>query len=249
MDHPKLTPSQSAVLFVLMAQAREVRNPELSTLAPALTKQSRELLNRMDLIESRKQSRTYIHALTDRGWAWCAEELGSEPPERSLPPIRALYAVLAGIGRHLDAADLRLYEVFGVPAPQADTPNDAASNGAASNKAASNKAASNKAVSNDAASHRTATPPPPISDVPTRIRAAYRGLAPRPGGWVGVHALRAAVTEIPRTEVDAALVALQRLPGISLIPQEDQMLLTSEDRADAVLVGSQPCHLFAIEDQ
>ena len=33
----------------------------------------------------------------------------------------------------------------------------------------------------------------------------------------------------------AALVALHRTPGVSVIPQEDQKVLTAEDRAAAVL--------------
>lgn len=45
MDHPQLTPS--GVLFVLMAQAREVRNLTWRH-SPELKKSSRDKLNRLD---------------------------------------------------------------------------------------------------------------------------------------------------------------------------------------------------------
>ena len=49
-------------------------------------------------------------------------------------------------------------------------------------------------------------------------------------------------------EVDAALAVLHRTPGVSVIPQEDQKLLTPEDRDAAVIIGDRPKHLIAIED-
>ncbi|MGB3355635.1 MAG: J domain-containing protein [Mycobacterium sp.] len=79
-----------------------------------------------------------------------------------------------------------------------------------------------------------------------RIRDAYRRLAPRPGGWVSLTRLRAEL-EVPRADVDAALTALHRAPGVSVIPQEDQKVLTAEDRAAAVVIGDRPKHLIAIE--
>ncbi|MDZ4267505.1 MAG: hypothetical protein U1D00_17750 [Mycobacterium sp.] len=79
-----------------------------------------------------------------------------------------------------------------------------------------------------------------------RIRDVYRRLAPRPGGWVSLTLLRAEL-EVPRADVDAALAALHRAPGVSVIPQEDQKVLTAEDRAAAVVIGDRPKHLIAIE--
>ncbi|AZG48382.1 MarR family transcriptional regulator [Gordonia insulae] len=220
MDHPQLTPSESAVLFVLMAEAREVRNPDLAALAPDLKKPSRDKLNRLGLIESRKGSRNaFSHSLTDRGWAWCARELSAAPPPKSLPPIRALYAVMAGVGRYLAASDLRLHEVFGV-----------AGGGSA------------------AEAEPSAEPSADAVPLDQRIRATYHAVTSGPGRWVGVLALRQALAGIDRSELDAVLVALQREPGVSLIPQEDQMLLTDDERQASVRVGTQDCHLFAIED-
>lgn len=79
-----------------------------------------------------------------------------------------------------------------------------------------------------------------------RLRAAYARLAPRPGGWVRLTEIRAAVADT-RADVDAALTVLYRTPGVSVIPEEDQKKLTPEDRAAAVIIGDRPKHLIAIE--
>lgn len=219
MDHPELTPTQSAVLFVLMAESTEVSTPRLRELGPNLDKPARQRLIDHGLIESRKGDRNaFYHSLTDRGWAWCADELRSGPPAHSLPPIRALYAVLNAIGRHLDAEDLRLYEIFGRPRP----------------------------VIEDAPT--TPQTDPASGAVPSRIVAAYASLAARRGALVDVGALRSALHDVSRTEFDAAILALQDRPGISLIPQDDRARLREADRTAAIVVGTQPCHLFAIEE-
>jgi hypothetical protein len=82
--------------------------------------------------------------------------------------------------------------------------------------------------------------------VEDKIRAAYRELAGRPGAWVPLARLRAAL-DLPRDDVDAALTALHRTPGVSVIPEENQKTLTAEDRAAAVVIGDRPKHLIAIE--
>ncbi|MEC9325854.1 MAG: hypothetical protein VYB90_18645 [Actinomycetota bacterium] len=79
-----------------------------------------------------------------------------------------------------------------------------------------------------------------------RVRVAYARLAPRPGGWVRLAELRAALDDV-RGDVDTALTALSRAPGVSVIPEEDQKKLTPDDRAAAVLIGDRPKHLIAIE--
>ncbi|MEE4021585.1 MarR family transcriptional regulator [Gordonia sp. PKS22-38] len=217
-----LTPSQSAVLFVLMSQARDVPNPELRALAPELTKKSRETLNDLGLIDSAKGPRnSFVHTLTDRGWAWCARELTEAPPKGAQPPIRALYAVMAGVGRYLTAEDLRLHEVFRAEVFRAEV-----------FRAGATPLTEQKAAS-------------PLEE---RIRGAYAELAARPGAWVTLSALRAGLDDVDAATLDSALVNLQRAPGVSLIPQEDRALLTDADRAAAVIVGTQACHLFAIEE-
>lgn len=85
---------------------------------------------------------------------------------------------------------------------------------------------------------------PPLDD---RIRRAYTDLAPRPGGWVSLTKLRAALDGAARDDVDTALRTLYRAAGVSLIPEENQKVLTAADRDAAVDIGGQPKHLIAIE--
>jgi len=79
-----------------------------------------------------------------------------------------------------------------------------------------------------------------------RIRRAYADLAPRPGGWVSLTRLRTELADTPRAEVDAALHTLFRAPGVSLIPEENQKVLTAADRNAAVVIGDESKHLIAI---
>ena len=79
-----------------------------------------------------------------------------------------------------------------------------------------------------------------------RVRVAYARLTPRPGGWVRLAELRAVLGDA-RGDVDTALTALSRAPGVSVIPEEDQKKLTPDDRAAAVMIGDRPKHLIAIE--
>ncbi|NMO00118.1 MarR family transcriptional regulator [Gordonia sp. TBRC 11910] len=81
-----------------------------------------------------------------------------------------------------------------------------------------------------------------------RIVDAYRALARRPGAWVTIADLRQALPDVERSELDTELVVFQREPGVSLIQQENRALLTDADRAAAVQVGAQACHLLAIEE-
>jgi hypothetical protein len=85
------------------------------------------------------------------------------------------------------------------------------------------------------------------SDVETRVRDAYVRLAAHAGGWVDLVRLREELSDVSRPELDAALTRMYRLPGISLIPEENQKTLTDQDRAAAVAIGDQDKHLIAIE--
>jgi hypothetical protein len=83
--------------------------------------------------------------------------------------------------------------------------------------------------------------------VETQVRDAYVRLAAHAGGWVDLVRLREELSDVSRPELDAALTRMYRLPGISLIPEENQKTLTDQDRAAAVAIGDQDKHLIAIE--
>ena len=113
MPEPKLGIKQRAVMLVLMAEARPIRNPDLKTLAGFdLDRQEREYLNERNLVYSWKEGRAYVHELTERGWQWCGNELPGPRPDRAGSAGGALYALLAGLGRFLGSSGLPLTEIF-----------------------------------------------------------------------------------------------------------------------------------------
>lgn len=80
-----------------------------------------------------------------------------------------------------------------------------------------------------------------------RIRGAYATLVDRPGGWVGLRRLRDALPDVSRSDLDQELTRLYRVPGVSLIPEENQKTLTDGDRAAALRIGGKDNHVMAIE--
>jgi hypothetical protein len=79
-----------------------------------------------------------------------------------------------------------------------------------------------------------------------RLLASYDELASRPGAWVGLARLREALPDLPRQEFDEALLQLDLLPHVSLIPEANQKALTAADRAAAIHVGGEDKHLLQI---
>jgi hypothetical protein len=209
----ELTGTQQAVLLVLMAEARPVRNPELAELGPKLDKPSRERLVDKGLVEITAQRPAMTLELTDRGWATCAAIIGADAPERPSGQGKALYTVLRALRRHFDREGLKPAEVF---YPLDD--------------------------------NALAGEPDVLGDrVEELVRAAYVRLAARAGGWVDLVRLRDELPDVSRHDLDAALTRMYRIPGVSLVPEENQKTLTAEDHAGAVSIGDQAKHLIAIE--
>jgi hypothetical protein len=108
----QLTVPERAALLALMAEARELTNTELYDVAGfTLNGQARRRLNERKLVTSRKVGRTFAHELTDDGWARCKAELAGERPSRAGSLGGALYALLAGLQRHVDRGG-QLSDVF-----------------------------------------------------------------------------------------------------------------------------------------
>jgi hypothetical protein len=104
---------QRAALLALMAEARELTNPELQQICGfTLTGKDRTTLNDHHLVSTRKVGRAYAHELTDKGWNRCADELTGSAPPRAGSAAGALYAVLAGLHRYLERTELKLADVF-----------------------------------------------------------------------------------------------------------------------------------------
>ncbi|GAA4707530.1 hypothetical protein APR04_003815 [Promicromonospora umidemergens] len=78
------------------------------------------------------------------------------------------------------------------------------------------------------------------------IRATYESLACEPGAWVGLARLRAALADVPRANLDAALLEMAREPAVMIIPEFNQKTLTPADRAAALRMGGENVHLLAV---
>ncbi|HWO68884.1 MAG TPA: hypothetical protein VNO31_53530 [Umezawaea sp.] len=79
------------------------------------------------------------------------------------------------------------------------------------------------------------------------ILAAYDELVSRPGAWVSLTRLRAALPHLTRDEVDQALLRLDLEPWAYLIPEANQKTLSEADREAAIHVGGEDKHLLSIE--
>ncbi|GIG01153.1 hypothetical protein [Catellatospora citrea] len=97
MTNDAMTPSESAILIVLMAEACEVTNTDLKErYGLDVRKDSRDKLNRLRLVASRQTGRTYAHQLDDKGWARVQDDLNFDNPK-----ARALGAALSALHAHL----------------------------------------------------------------------------------------------------------------------------------------------------
>lgn len=104
---------ERSVMLVLMALNREVSNKELKDeFKIDLKAPARKKLNSDGLVDSRKEGRSFVHQLTDKGWGWAKAELSQPAPPRSGSIGAALYAVLNALGLGLDRQGLTLADLF-----------------------------------------------------------------------------------------------------------------------------------------
>jgi hypothetical protein len=109
----ELSAKERAAMFALLAEARQLSNPELQErVGFRLDGKERRRLNDRKFVESEKVGRAYAHELSDAGWRWCADELSRGPKEHGTGLERALYAVLGGFTRHMRDEGQRLADVF-----------------------------------------------------------------------------------------------------------------------------------------
>ncbi len=113
MADDNLKPSEVTLLLLLMAEAREIGNPELKErYGTTLTGKSREKLVDLKLIESRKGLRgAYFYQLSEQGWARCNEgvDVGAVRPRMA---GHAFNAVMGGLRRFLNLKGLKMAHVY-----------------------------------------------------------------------------------------------------------------------------------------
>jgi hypothetical protein len=216
----RLKHKETAAMFTLMVLGREVPNKELEEVVGfTLTGSERTSLNELGYVESDRTGprRSFVHLLTDSGWAWCEQELaaGGPPPQRGQSPLgSALYVLLGGLNGYLQRENKRLFHVFGpaTGAPDAEPAGEEISNA-------------------------------PLEE---RIRVAYRELVREPRGWVGLVDLRPKLGA-PAAEVDAVLKKLSSAGKVHLVPEDNRKALTAADHEAAIRIGGEDNHLLSIE--
>jgi hypothetical protein len=220
MSPNELSGVEQAVLLVLMAEGRPVPNPELEKLGPALKKSYRDRLKNRKLIDVTPGVPMKLE-LIDDGWDLCRQLIGTDPPPGVRGQNKAIYTLMKALRRYIDRENLELSEVFNT---------------------------------NDVNEPGDVKPAVPLldstsgGDLRSRVRSAYGRLADEPGRLVRLVQLRAELADVPRDDLDSVLVEFDRQRDVSLLPQEDQKLLTDEDRAAAVRIGVKDNHLIAIEN-
>lgn len=217
LEPDELTGTEQAVLLVLMTQAGRVPNPDLAKLGPALNRTDRERLHSHKLIDV-FPGRPMELQLTEAGWDVCHTLLVTEPPSSVKGQGKVLYAVLRVIDDYMKRKRLRLADLF----------DESADSG------------------NDGSDFRDPLNSVATEDVETLVRQSYSQIASKPGDWIGLGDLRKALPDVPRDELDATLLRLNRSPGFDLAPEENKKSLTDADRAAAIVVGLKQNHLIAI---
>lgn len=245
MTDKPLSFSATCALLILMAEDREISNPELKEkYGVTITGKERTALNESKLVDSHRKGRSFSHVLTDKGWRHASELFrdGITAPSTGFAAA-TVKALVGGLQRHLARSESSLAEIFG--------------------RAEDLVPAANAAPIAEAAAEPIAQPPitqptqPPVAqpsvtapveevpaseDVETLIRKAYAQLADQPNTWVSLTRLRPLLGDVPRDEVDAALRRMIALPDVRLVPWENQKTLTQADRDAAVVIGDQPKH-------
>jgi hypothetical protein len=112
-DKPKLSRPQRNLLYALMAEAREISNPELDERCGLrIVGEDRRVLKAQKLVTSQREGRSYRHGLTERGWAWCRAEFAADPGARPAPLDRVVYRMTAALDRYLSANQLTIDQLF-----------------------------------------------------------------------------------------------------------------------------------------
>lgn len=86
----------------------------------------------------------------------------------------------------------------------------------------------------------------PAQDIEGRVNDAYIALVSEVGEWVGLRLIRLALWDIDRADLDATLLDMVLRPGVMIDPEFNQKTLTPADRAAALHMGGEDCHLLAI---
>jgi hypothetical protein len=217
-----LSPTEIMALVVLMAESREIRNPDLKALSGVdLSGRARTNLLRLGLISERKVNKANAFSLTPAGWA-TGLELVADHERLGGTGGGALSVLIRAIHRSLQQHGLSPEKFF-------------------------EPAAEPSAAQEQEQEQAKAAEPEIAGDPETQVRAAYARLSPHTGAWVSLADVREALPALSRAEVDSGLRVLARTPGAQLIPVANLKALTQRDRDAAIKLGGEDNHVLSIE--
>lgn len=215
-----LTGLQTLILWALLAKAEG--GSFQKDIRPEVTKKDREALIKTGLISSEKRGRSLWLEVTEKGWAWAADNLDASLPKRSNASSAILQEWLTRLKAFMEARGFALADVL-APSPPPAPPDP----------------------------HPISVRPRPAIDYPSvrsRIRQAYLELT---GGRFNRRALlrdiRGKLQDVERSTLDQALKRMQREQEASLYQLDNRIEVTDSDRDAAIYFGSEPRHLLWIE--
>jgi len=85
-------------------------------------------------------------------------------------------------------------------------------------------------------------------DLESLIRAVYEELAVEPQDWIRLARIRPRLNGAAKGEVDDVLVKMMKHGTVHLAPESNTKVLTTDDHAAAIRVGSEDLHLVAMEE-
>ncbi|WP_117213336.1 hypothetical protein [Allorhizocola rhizosphaerae] len=220
----KLTAGAIAIFAVLMVERQTLARWELeeilgsTSLSDAIGWLKQEKL--VDVGSTRhpvtkRPRETYV--INKAGWSRAREIMTARPATTGLA-APALFAVLAGVNRALEANGLQPDSFF--------RPSDA----------------------EESSTSETASAMPDSTSVQDLVRKAYRTLSTRPGEWVRLVDIHDQLRGQDRTEIDNALKSLAMQPGVQLIPWDNRNALDARDHEMALRFGGEENHAIRIEE-
>lgn len=85
-------------------------------------------------------------------------------------------------------------------------------------------------------------------DLESMIRSVYEELAVEPQDWIRLARIRPRLDGAQKSEVDDVLVKMMKNGSVHLAPESNTKVLTADDHAAAIRVGSEDLHLVAMEE-
>jgi hypothetical protein len=223
----ELKPSQALAIYSLVfATTEEERRPYQSKLEPLKAKERNELVQQglLEVEEAKPQGKRV--SLTDKGWAWAAEHLGSSDLTKSRATVKTLQAVLLRLRDHLAANDASLAS-FVEPELEPKTL---------------------RVVALAAAAPIAPAPAGKPAELATRIRSTCLDLGQGvTRKRVRLRELRDRLPDVPRERLDRELIQLQDAGALVLYRIDDPTDIKLEDERAALHVAGAPHHILYLE--